>query len=246
MDFEKTRTSLDKAVEKLEKKRALLVKYENKAEKQRKEIEKKGWNPEDAHGLPSAHPEYHDSYWAVCNYRTTLESIKSTKRAIKEQEGVVQRWEEKCAKAKAENKEHDELPEVLVIVQNNICEEWNRYDLERKSRLKAEYAEIGYKNFKKKHEGSDYRFMMKTEEEIRKDNARTSRALVLNLWKRVKEITGKVTDTSELRIRSANSFEGIALNGYVVGENGTAEVESILAGGYNIQKLHIRTLVHRR
>ena len=39
--------------------------------------------------------------------------------------------------------------------------------------------------------------------------------------------------------------EGICINGFVKGTAGTARVESITAGGWNIQKLHIRTLVHQ-
>ena len=39
------------------------------------------------------------------------------------------------------------------------------------------------------------------------------------------------------------SVQGPVLNGIVQGELGKVRIESILAGGYNIQKLHIRVLV---
>ena len=245
MDLQKTKESLQKAVEKLDKKIALLQKYEDKAVKQRSAIEANGWDPDNKFCLQGK-PGYFDSYWAICEYYETLDSIRRTKSAIEEQNGVVARWREKLEKAMAEAKEQFELPEVLSIVRINIYNEWNRYDFERRARLKAEYSNMDHSAFIKKYTYSGYSFMRSTDDEIKNDNDRSSRALILNLWKRVKDITGPVTDVTNLHITNANKFEGLALNGYVIGENGVADLESILAGGYNIQKLHIRTLVHER
>ena len=55
---------------------------------------------------------------------------------------------------------------------------------------------------------------------------------------RVEKKTGKITDASALRI-GANG----ELNGVVKGEKDIAEVNTITAGGYNIQCLHYRVLV---
>ena len=55
---------------------------------------------------------------------------------------------------------------------------------------------------------------------------------------RVKEITGKITDASGLYIGGNGE-----INGIVTGENGKAKVETISAGGYNIQCWHFRVLV---
>lgn len=56
---------------------------------------------------------------------------------------------------------------------------------------------------------------------------------------RIKEKAGEIQDVSRLKI--ANN--GI-INGVVVGDKHTVKVETILAGGYNIQILHYRVLVH--
>ena len=56
---------------------------------------------------------------------------------------------------------------------------------------------------------------------------------------RIKEKAGEIQDVSGLKI--ANN--GI-INGVVVGDKHTVKVETILAGGYNIQILHYRVLVH--
>ena len=48
-----------------------------------------------------------------------------------------------------------------------------------------------------------------------------------------------ITDCSYIR------WGGKCLDGYIVGKNGKASVETIGAGGYNIQRWHLRTLVHK-
>jgi hypothetical protein len=81
-----------------------------------------------------------------------------------------------------------------------------------------------------------------SEEEIHKSNTTTADALIRNLWTRVKDICTDVT-AIDLHLENGNEWEGIVINGTVKGSTGIATVRSIYAGGYNIQKLHIRTLV---
>lgn len=56
---------------------------------------------------------------------------------------------------------------------------------------------------------------------------------------KVTPITGEINDVSNLKI----GIDG-TLNGIVVGDKGKAKIESIGAGGYNIQCYHYRVLVH--
>lgn len=58
---------------------------------------------------------------------------------------------------------------------------------------------------------------------------------------RTTAITGKITDASGLRIGAKDD-----LNGYIIGERGTAKVQTIGAGGYNIQCFHFRTLINEQ
>lgn len=56
---------------------------------------------------------------------------------------------------------------------------------------------------------------------------------------RTTAITGKITDATGLSIGAKAD-----LNGYIIGEKGTAKVQTIGAGGYNIQCYHFRTLIN--
>ena len=60
----------------------------------------------------------------------------------------------------------------------------------------------------------------------------------LDLYYRCTAAVGVITDASGLYVGSNGS-----LNGYIVGEDGKASVETIVAGGYNIQCRHYRVLV---
>lgn len=52
-------------------------------------------------------------------------------------------------------------------------------------------------------------------------------------------ITGEITDASNLYIAK----DGMELNGFIIGKEGTAKVQTVGAGGWNIQRFHFRTLV---
>lgn len=60
---------------------------------------------------------------------------------------------------------------------------------------------------------------------------------MLDLVARVTKITGPITDAENLRIRAGD------LNGTILGEKGAAKIQTISAGGYNIQCFHYRVLI---
>lgn len=68
-----------------------------------------------------------------------------------------------------------------------------------------------------------------------------SLTLFTNLLNKVSAKVGNITDLSDLTTTSGNNE--IVLNGVVTGQNGKVKVQSILAGGHGVQRLHIRTLI---
>lgn len=65
------------------------------------------------------------------------------------------------------------------------------------------------------------------------------KAKLADLIGRINKVVGTITDASGLYI--GNKGE---INGYVIGTEGKAKIETIGAGGYNIVCFHFRTLVH--
>lgn len=65
------------------------------------------------------------------------------------------------------------------------------------------------------------------------------KAKLADLIARINKVVGTITDASYLTIGGKGD-----INGFVVGTEGKARVETIGAGGYNIVCFHFRTLIH--
>ena len=74
---------------------------------------------------------------------------------------------------------------------------------------------------------------------LEKDIEQERRAKLLDLISRIMKVVGRITDASDLRIGPKGD-----INGIIVGTEGRAKIETIGAGGYNIQCFHFRTLIH--
>ena len=166
------------------------------------------------------------------------EDIVRLGREIKETKKTIEKYEKQLAGEMERDKILMELPEPLKQMQKELYERWNIFDTNCRDSLKKEYKELGYSKFIEKHKYSSYDFIRKTNEEIYKENERDAKFAVIDLYYRVNEITGTIIDWSNIRC------SGGALNGTVTGKEGKAKIETIVAGGYNIQRLHNRVLVH--
>lgn len=77
-------------------------------------------------------------------------------------------------------------------------------------------------------------------EKLNKDLDREADRKYDFIIERTNEIVGQITDASGLTIGLKDD-----LNGFIVGTKRTASVQTIGAGGYNIQCFHFRTLIHK-
>ena len=76
-------------------------------------------------------------------------------------------------------------------------------------------------------------------EKLNKDLDRDANAKYDFIIERTNDIVGQITDAENLKIGRKGD-----LNGYIIGTRGTAKVQTIGAGGYNIQCYHFRTLIN--
>ena len=136
-----------------------------------------------------------------------------------------------------------DMPDILKGLQEELVERWDKWDIERRDKIQADYRELGYKEFSRKYTHADVMFKGQSDEQIHDDNVQSAENLIIDLIYRVRKITGEITDWSNIRA-SVGTGGFTVLNGTVIGKEGIARVESFTAGGYNIQRLHIRVLVH--
>jgi len=136
-----------------------------------------------------------------------------------------------------------DMPDVLKKLQKEFVMRWDKWDMERRDKIISDYRELDYKQFSRKYTHADVMFKNKSDEQIHDDNVQATENLIIDLIYRVRKITGEITDWSGIRA-TAGTGGFTVLNGTVIGKEGIACVESITAGGYNIQRLHIRVLVH--
>ncbi len=76
-------------------------------------------------------------------------------------------------------------------------------------------------------------------DKLNKDLDQEANAKYDFIIERTNAIVGTIKDTMGLKIGAKGD-----LNGYIIGDRGTAKVQTIGAGGYNIQCFHFRTLIH--
>ena len=229
MKIETLKDRISKAEEKITKKQNTITKKTALIEKKKVAFNKA--------------QDEHERYWITCDMNHLAEDILRLEREIKETEKTLENYRAQMAgEIKRQDLLTKEVPETLKTLQTELVAEWNEYDKNRRAKMRKDYNELSYDDFKRKYRGQDMQFRYKTDEEINRDNERDAESIILNLVNRVKGITGEITDWGKLYLSRDNNGFSI-LNGYVQGKEGRCEVESIGAGGYNIQRYHIRVLV---
>lgn len=183
-----------------------------------------------------------DIYWAMCDVSWKEEEIKSSYTKLRELEIIHNNWVNKFEEAQSKSNVFvKELPKVMKDCQAYLVEQWDEWDLEHQKTLTEIYKNCsGYYEFRKSYSEEAFQMIGKTKEQIHESNMRNAEYALLDLYCRIKEKTGRVTSWKYLKVHLGH------LNGRVIGVDGEVKVESILAGGHNIQRLHIRTLVHKQ
>lgn len=244
-------------VERVQKAEAKVAKKQSTIEKKQAQVEKKYTaltkyipNPRELSEsdyrriCQSSDPHALDVYDLISSIEMLEDDIRRGQNEIKEIEATIEKYRAQIVvESGAEQTYATEVPAVLKSLEASLVEAWDKYDIERRELLRAKKAELGYKAFLQKYSGVDYNLLYTEDEKIHSANAKDAHDMVLDLYNRVHGITGDVTSwagiTSEIGTHGCP-----VLNGLVIGSNGRARVDSIYAGGWNIQRLHVRVLVH--
>lgn len=228
MKIEMLEERIEKKAKTIEKKTNTITKKEKAIEKKQKALEKE--------------TDERERRYIESDIRWLEDDIRRLGREIEECKVTLAKYE---AQLKGEIEKEQtfikEVPESLKDMEQMLIEKWDQGDKDRREFYNERYEELGYKDFVKQYKYSGYEFMMISDEDIHKHNVKDARIFVLDLLNRVKDITGEVTSWDEVYLTVGNTFP--VLNGIVYGKEGKAVVESIYAGGYNIQRLHVRVLV---
>ena len=121
---------------------------------------------------------------------------------------------------------------------------WPRKDVDEFLHERGlDYCQI-QKKLQAKGDGIIFRMLeisneQEREEWLERTMEEEKRAKLLDLIGRIMSTVGTITDASALYIGPEGD-----INGYIVGTEGKAKIQTIGAGGYNIQCFHFRTLIH--
>jgi len=260
MKVEDVKIKMDAAYDRWQKRIATTKKFKDRADRNWQAIVKNGWdvymddmgriNPytvKDVTGDPKA---FDVIYGWEDNVYNAAESVKKEAEEQKKYEGWVKKYNDALKLAK----DVEEMPQIFKDVVAMLAEEWTSWDIKDRERMKKMRAELpAYKYGATKEERAEYikahndyrkAFPITRETELKqsdeylyKKNEDEATMYMKDLIHRIKNRVGEITNLQNIR------FSGKALNGIVEGTMGSVRLETILAGGYNIQKLHYRVLV---
>ena len=190
--------------------------------------------------------EEKSAYWSnhmdvVNAFQNFVDSVKK----VPELEEKIQKAQERYDKQyKLEHTYTTQVPEIFKEAEEYLAKKWQESDIYQRELMKETYqkymdGEITREQYNKKYGFGKGDKWNKTDEEFYELELQQAKAFIVDLYNRVKKITGEnILSWKDLHYNAG------AINGIVYGEDGTAKVESILAGGYNIQRLHVRVLVN--
>lgn len=228
MRIETLNERIANAENKIAKKTATIEKKTNLIAKKRAALEKM--------------TDEHDRFWTECDIEHLTEDIERNGKEIKELRKSLETYKKQLDGEMKREAEISELPQNLKTMQSDLVKEWDAYDMKRRDHLNEEYKRLGWEKFCKRYGASAYDEKDWSDEKIHDNNVQDAKMMILNLIYRVRDKVGEITDWRNVRC-TAGTWGGPVLNGWIEGTQGRCMVESIGAGGYNIQRYHIRVLV---
>lgn len=257
---------LEAATIKVEKAHATIERHIKGVEKKVATLTKKGVDFTNIHdytdldalkydvvdGVTVASKYLDEHFEAFYKLSSQAKNIDGAKKKLVEVERIRDSWHDKLIlalekKSVVENK----VPQVIIDFMNEWKLKVKGWVLDKVAEMpahKAELISIGMNYIEIQKEMREFAGTLAIRvSEIRNLNARNewldnyldkeAERKVIVLLERLESITGDVVDAGGLRIMNGE------INGFVVGVKGTAEIQTIGAGGHHIQCFHYRTLI---
>ena len=182
----------------------------------------------------------HDFYMeAVNDYHTARQELNRL-RAVRES-FMYGSQEYKEADEEVEVSEDAFRKNLHGFYEERTVTEWVYNYRTRKNELKTFQKEVKVRDGKWEFAS---RYLTKDIAEgealLNKDLKKEAEAKYDDIIERTNQVVGQITDASRLECNEKGNLDGI-----IIGTKGTAKVETIGAGGYNIQCFHFRTLINK-
>ena len=238
MTSEMLKERIAKVEDRIAKKQNTIKSKEKLLAKKQQAIIKVGYSLDDK----EAARENMDIFWLFCDIDFLKEDLDRLPKEIEELNSTLDNYRKQLeGQTDKEDIYVAEVPEVLKAMENELVERWTAFDVQRKNQIWEAKRSLSCAEYRKMFSKYEFNTLAyKSDEEIRKDNEKDAKAMVLNLYNRIKDITGEIVDWSGIRL-AAGARGSATLNGVVVGKQGKCRVESIYAEG-PVQRLHVRVL----
>lgn len=180
-----------------------------------------------------------DLYWDICDVEDSVRTIEESYNKLEELKRISENWKVKYEKQlKLEDTIAFEMPEVFRECKEMLSKNWTEYDISKRDEMREYRKSVSWDEFRERYSYSTESSYDYTDEEFKKRNDRAAEDYIIDLYNRVKGEVGEVVSWDYIHLN------GKALNGFIEGENGKVEVETILAGG-PIRRLHQRVILHK-
>lgn len=258
MNSKELREKLQKSEDNVEKIKKTIARHIAQADKKKAIILENGWAFDRWQYVGGGPAPNEDAYWTICEYESKISDVENAKKKLIDAERIRDNWKNKLAtQLEAESTIQTDIPEVFKKVRDELAEKWTQWDIQERELMNSRKKELRErcgddwrefnKQWRKLYSYNREESLRHTDEEFRKIEEKLADAWLLDLYNRVHAITGEITDCSGIK------WGGKCLDGIVIGESGTATVNTVSAGGYNQniildsgrhgQRFHLRTLV---
>lgn len=168
----------------------------------------------------------------MCDIRRLLLDIENTNKAIK-------KYNDRINTKMCVQEMSDKLPECIISIKECLTALWDEYDSTKKESLMDELSDLGEEDFIAKYDEDTYSIVSKQFDEISYDNLKRAEDTAIDIYMRVVDVVGNISGWD------VTNCKGATVTAIVTGELGKAKLDTVVAGGYNVQRPHIRASITR-